>query len=99
MKDEELINKEFEFFKYESFKQLQWLEHFKKYIGLRCKVLNVNPVNKEFVQCQVYQSIGKTFYKHFPKKLVIEQIEKKERENMSIDDILSEMKQLTSRII
>ena len=99
MKDENLIDKEFEFFKYESFKQLQWLDHFKKYIGVRCKVLSVNPVNKQFVRCQVYPTIGTIFYKHFPKELVIEQIEKKERENMSIDDILSEMKQLTSRII
>ena len=98
MKDEELIDKEFEFFKYESVNHLTWEDSFEKYIGVRCKVLSVNPVNKQFVRCQVYPSIGTIFYKHFPKELVIEQIEKKERENMSIDDILSEMKQLTSKI-
>jgi len=98
MKDEELIDKEFESFEYETVKHLTWEDNFEKYIGLRCKVLSVNPAHKQFVRCQVYPFIGKMFIKHFPKELVIEQIEKKERENMSIDDILSEMKQLTSRI-
>ena len=99
MKDEELIDKEFEFFKYETVKHLTWEDSFEKYIGIRCKALIVNSSFKHLVRCEVYPSIGKMFIKHFPKELVIEQIEKKERENMSIDDILSEMKQLTSRII
>jgi hypothetical protein len=98
MKDEDLIDKEFDFFKYESVKHLQWLNHLEKYIGVRCKVLSVNPVHKQFVRCQVYPAIGKSFQKHFPKKLAIEQIEKKQRENMSIDDILIEIKQLISQI-
>lgn len=98
MKDEELIDKEFEFFKYETVKHLTWEDNFEKYIGIRCKVLSVNSSYEQFVRCQVYPTIGTIFYKHFPKELVIEQIEKKERENMSIDDILSEMKQLTSQI-
>lgn len=99
MKDEDLIDKEFEFFKYETVRYLTWEDNLEKYIGIRCKMLSVNPgYNKQFVRCKVYPSIGKTFIKHFPKKLVIDQIEKKERENMSIDDILSEIKQLTSRI-
>lgn len=99
MEDGDVINKEFEFFKYESVNHLPWEDNLEKYIGLRCKVLIVNPgYNKQFVRCKVYPSIGKTFIKHFPKELVIDQIEKKERENMSIDDILSEMKQLTSKI-
>lgn len=98
MKDEELIDKEFEFFKYETVRYLTWEDSFEKYIGIRCKVLIVNPSYEHLVRCKVYPSIGKMFIKHFPKELVIEQIEKKERENMSIDDILSEMKQLTSQI-
>jgi hypothetical protein len=98
MKDEELIDKEFEFFKYKTVNHLTWEDNLEKYIGLRCKVLNVNTAFSQFARCKVYPSIGKTFIKHFPKELVIEQIEKKERENMSIDDILSEMKQLTSKI-
>jgi hypothetical protein len=98
MKDEDLIDKEFEFFKYESVKHLVWSDDIEKYIGIRCKVLSVNPAHKQFVRCKVYPYIGKMFIKHFPKELIIDQIEKKERENMSIDDILSEMKQLTSKI-
>ena len=98
MKDEDLIDKEFEFFKYETVNHLTWEDSFEKYIGLRCKVLSINSSFKYLVRCEVYPSIGRMFIKHFPKELVIEQIEKKERENMSIDDILSEMKQLTSKI-
>ena len=98
MKDEELIDKEFEFFKYETVNHLTWEDNLEKYIGIRCKVIRVNPSYEQFVRCKVYPSIGKMFIKHFPKELVIDQIEKKERENMSIDDILSEIKQLTSKI-
>lgn len=99
MEDKDLIGKEFDFFRYQSVAHLTWYNSLEKYIGLRCKVLSVNPgYNKQFVRCKVYPSIGKTFIKHFPKELVIDQIEKKERENMSVEDILSELKQLTSQI-
>lgn len=98
MEDKDLIGKEFEFFKYESVKHLEWLSNLEKNIGSRCKVLGVNTTFKQFIRAEVYPPIGKMFIKHFPKELVIEQIEKKERENMSIDDILSELKQLISRI-
>ena len=75
MKDEDLINKEFEFFKYETVTHLTWEDNLEKYIGIRCKVVSVNPAhNKRFVRCQVYPSVGKIFIKHFPKELVIDQV-------------------------
>lgn len=97
MEDKDLIGKEFDFFKYESVAHLSWYNELEKYTGSRCKVLDVNDTFG-FVRAQVYPTIGKQYQKHFPKELVIEQIEKKERENMSIEDILSELKQLTSQI-
>lgn len=98
MEDKDLIGKEFDFFKYKSVSHLTWYNSLEKYIGTRCKVLDVHDKYGQFVRVQVYPTIGKKFQKHFSKELVIEQIEKKERENMSVEDILSELKQLTSQI-
>lgn len=98
MEDKDLIGKEFDFFRHQSVPHLKWHNSLEKYIGSRCKLLDVHGTLRQFVRVQVYPTIGKKFQKHFPKELVIEQIEKKERENMSIEDILSEVKQLTSQI-
>lgn len=98
MEDKDLIGKEFEFFGYKDVPNLVWINDFEKYIGSRCKVLGVHDDYRQFVRAQVYPTIGKKFQKHFPIEAVIERIEKKERENMSVEDILSELKQLTSQI-
>lgn len=98
MEDKDLIGKEFDFFRYQSVAHLSWYDELERYIGSRCEVLDVPDILGRFVRAQVYPTIGKKFEKHFPKEAVIEQIEKKERENMSIEDILSEVKQLTSQI-
>lgn len=97
MEDKDLIGKEFDFFRYKDGPNLVWINDFEKYIGTRCKVIAADKYGK-FVRVQVYPTIGKNFQKHFPKEAAIEQIEKKERENMSVEDILSELKQLTSQI-
>jgi len=47
---------------------------------------------------EVYPTIGKKFTKHFPTDQIIEQLEKVEYENKSVDDILNDMKQLISTI-
>ena len=94
-----MIGKEFDFFKYQSSQNLGWYDNLEKYIGSKCKVLGVlNLSGQQLVRVQVYPTIGKQFQKYLQKEEVIEQIEKKERENMSIKDILSEIKQLTSQI-
>lgn len=98
MEDKDLIGKEFDFFKYQSVAHLKWHNSLEKYIGSRCKLLDVHGTLRQFVRVQIYPAIGKKFQKYFPTDQVIEQIEKKERENMSVEDILSELKQLTSQI-
>lgn len=98
MEDKDLIGKEFDFFRYQSVAHLSWHDELEKYIGSRCKVLDAHNTIGRFIIAQVYPTIGKKFQKHFPTDQVIEQIEKKERENMSVEDILSELKQLTSQI-
>ena len=47
---------------------------------------------------EVYPTIGTKFTKHFPTDQIIEQLEKVEYENKSVDDILNDMKQLISTI-
>ena len=94
-----MIGKEFDFFKYQSSQNLGWYDNLEKYIGSKCKVLGVHNLSgQQLVRVQVYPTIGKKFAKHFHTEQIKEQIEKNKRDSMSIEDILSEVKQLTSQI-
>lgn len=95
MEDKDLIGKEFEFFKYESVPHLSWDDKYAKYIGCKSVVQSRHSNYPQFVLSEVYPPIGKKFPKHFPTDQLKEQIK---RESMSVEDILSELKQLTSQI-
>lgn len=98
MEDKDLIGKEFEFFEFKDVPNLKWSEDYAKYIGTKCIAVHKHLRYPHATLAEVYPTIGKKFTKHFPTDQIIEQIEKKERENMSVEDILSEVKQLTSQI-
>ena len=99
MKDEDLIGKEFEFFEYKNVPHLiKWGKDYAKWIGAKCVVVRPHARYPEVTMVEVYPTIGKKFTKHFPTDQIIEQIEKNKRDSMSIEDILSELKQLTSQI-
>jgi hypothetical protein len=98
METKDIIGKEFEFFRYNDVPNLKWDEDYAKWIGSKCIALREHMRHSHATLAQVYPTIGKKFTKHFPTEQIKEQIEKNKRENMSIDDILSEVKQLTSQI-
>jgi hypothetical protein len=99
METQDIIGKEFEFFRYSDLPHLKWGEEYSEWIGSKCVVvLRIHDRYPEATLAEVYPTIGKKFPKHFPTEQIKEQIEKNKRENMSIDDILSEVKQLTSQI-
>ena len=98
METQDIIGEEFEFFKYQSVPHLSWDEKYDKYIGSKAVAKSIHNRYPQFVLVQVDPTIGSKFMKHFPIDQLREQIEKNKRENMSIDDILSEVKQLTSQI-
>lgn len=98
MEDKDPIGKEFEFFRYQSVPNLKWDEQYAKYIGAKCIAVRKHMRHPHATLAEVYPTIGKKFTKHFPTDQIIEQIEKNKRDSMSIEDILSEVKQLTSQI-
>ena len=98
MEDKDLIGKEFEFFKYEDVPNLKWDDEYDKYIGAKCTAIREHFRYPHATLADVYPTIGKRFTKHFPTEQIKEQIEKNKRDSMSIEDILSEVKQLTSQI-
>ena len=98
METKDIIGQEFEFFHYDDVPHLKWSGEYSKWIGTRCVAIREHMRYPEATLAEVYPTIGKKFTKHFPTEQIKEQIEKNKRENMSIDDILSEVKQLTSQI-
>ena len=98
MEDKDIIGKEFEFFKYDDIPNLKWNEDYAKYIGSRSVVIGPHSRYPHATMAEVYPTIGKKFTKHFPTDQIIEQLEKVEYENKSVDDILNDMKQLISTI-
>jgi len=98
METKDIIGEEFEFFQYTDVPHLTWSGEYSKYIGSKCIAVREHMRYPEATLAEVYPTIGKKFTKHFPTEQIKEQIEKNKRENMSIDDILSEVKQLTSQI-
>lgn len=98
MEDKDIIGKEFEFFEYKDVPHLKWGEEYAKWIGAKCVVVRPHARHSHATLVEVYPTIGKKFAKHFPTEQIKEQIEKNKRDSMSIEDILSEVKQLTSQI-
>jgi len=98
MEIKDIIGKEFEFFRYQSIPNLNWDEDYAKYIGAKCIAIREHFRYPHATLADVYPTIGKRFTKHFPTEQIKEQIEKNKIDSMSIEDILSEVKQLTSQI-
>lgn len=98
MEDKDIIGKEFKFFKYEGVPNLNWDEEYSKWVGAKCVVIRQHMLYPHATMVEVYPTIGNKFTKHFPTEQIKEQIEKNKRDSMSIEDILSEVKQLTSKI-
>jgi hypothetical protein len=98
METKDIIGQEFEFFHYDDVQHLKWDPYYAKYIGSKCIAVREHVRHSHATLAEVFPTIGKKFTKNFPTEQIKEQIEKNKRENMSIDDILSEVKQLTSQI-
>lgn len=92
----DIIGREFDFFKFEAVKMLSWNSSHDKFIGSKAKILSVHSTHKQFVLTEVYPDNDKKFTKHFPVQLLIDKF--KEEDNLTIDDLVNKIKQLTSQI-
>jgi hypothetical protein len=98
MEAKDIIGKEIECFE---FKNQQFLSYSLSHIelcGKKAIVLNINESYPQFALVEITLKIGKKEKLHYPTADIIEQLEIKELENLSIDDLLNTMKMLTSKI-
>lgn len=99
MKPDDIIGKEFTCFKFELPDRLiLWDSVYESTLGKTATVIEINIGHPQYAYAKINVGIGKTRSLHFPTDQIIEQIEKNKRDSMSIEDILSEVKQLTSQI-
>jgi len=99
MEDKDIVGKKFTCFEFKPTDGLvRWDKFYEECVGKNATVLEINNMHPQYAYVKINISIGKTRNLHYPVQMIKDQFEAKERENMSIDDILSEMKQLTSKI-
>jgi len=98
----DLIGKEFTTFNFESSKQLTYTKDYDEILDLSAVVETLHDTWPEYAHVRITLKDGKTKTKYYPSEMIRKQIEERETEekmnSMSIEDLLNEMKQLTSRI-
>ena len=92
----DIIDKEFTCFKFELPDRLiVWDSIYEKTLGKTATVIEINSGHPQYAYAKINVGIGKTRSLHFPTQMIIDQIE---YGNKSIEELLNEMKQLTSQI-
>jgi hypothetical protein len=98
MEAKDIIGKEIECFEFKSENLLSYSNTHKQLCGKNAIVLNINSSYPQFALVEITLPIGKKETSHYPVAGIIEQLEAKELENLTIDDLLNTMKMLTSKI-
>ena len=96
MEPTDIIGKEFTCFKFKDDKELiLWDSVYEKTLGKTATVIEINSSHPQYAYAKINVGIGKTRSLHFPTQMIIDQIE---YGNKSVEELLNEMKQLTSQI-
>jgi hypothetical protein len=98
METKDIIGKEIECFEFKSQNLLSYSNQHKQLFGQKAIVLNINESFPQFALIEITLPIGKKESHHYPTAGIIEQLETKELENLTIEEILNTMKMLTSKI-
>jgi hypothetical protein len=98
MEPKDIIGKEFTCFKFESDSNLSYIDHYDSILGKTATVVNINSSYPQYANAKINIAIGRTTTMHFPTQMIIEQLEKVEYENKSVEELLNNMKQLISTI-
>jgi hypothetical protein len=98
MEDKDIIGKTFTAFKFNSTIGLHYSSQYKESFGKKAKVIHLHH-NLPYAYCSIKISPTTEIQNFYPIKMIKEQFEGIEKEqNQSIDDILNEIKQLTSKL-
>jgi hypothetical protein len=96
MKPKDLIGKEFTCFEFKPTDKIVTFDKtYQDCVGKTAIVKRLNNVFPHYTEVIVRVSIGKLIHRHYPTQMIIDQIE---YENKSVEELLNDMKQLTSQI-
>jgi hypothetical protein len=96
MKPKDLIGKEFTCFEFKPTDKIVTFDKtYQDCVGKTAIVKRLNNVFPHYTEAIVRVSIGKLIHRHYPTQMIIDQIE---YENKSVEELLNDMKQLTSQI-
>ena len=98
METKDIVGKEIECFEFKSENLLSYSNTHKQLCGKKGIILNINSSYPQFALVEITLPIGKKETSHYPVAGIIEQLEAKELENLSIDDLLNNIKRLTLQI-
>lgn len=98
MEAKDIIGKEIECFEFKTVQMLSYSNQHKQLCGKKAIVVKINESYPQFALVEITLPIGKKESIHYPVAGIIEQLEIKELENLTIDDLLNNIKMLTSKI-
>lgn len=96
MEPKDIIGKEFTCFKFEPIdKLISFDARYQRLVGRTAIVKEINSSHPQYAYVKIISHIGQSEQVHYPTQMIMDQLE---YENKSVEEILNEMKQLTSRI-
>lgn len=96
MEPKDIIGKEFTCFKFEPIdKLISFDARYQRLVGRTAIVKEINSSHPQYAYVKIISHIGQSEQVHYPTQMIMDQLE---YENKSVEEILNEMKQLTSKI-
>lgn len=98
MEDKDIVGKTFTAFEFDRTKGLRYGSQYKESFGRKAEVLYLHD-NLAYAYCSIKINSTTTIQNFYPTEMIKEQLEEKEaEENMSIEQILNNMKKLTEEL-
>jgi len=96
MEPQDIIGKEFTCFEFTPpDKLISFDARYKSYIGKTATVIQINDSHPQYAYVKIMLGNGKTNSLHYPTQMIIDQLDVQDK---SIEELLNEMKQLTSQL-
>jgi len=92
----DIIGKEFTCFKFEPIDNLILYDSkYQRLVGRTAVVIEINSSHPQYAYVKIISHVGKSEHVHYPTQMIIDQIE---YGNKSIEELLNEIKYLTSQL-
>lgn len=96
METKDIIGKEIECFKFDDMPALKYAHD--EYLGKKATVVKVHDSQPEYTMIQIDMGKDKPYHCHYPTAGIIKQLEEKEEETLTTEELLNTIKRLTLQI-